>query len=373
MEDSKAEATTALRLVQKYIERDQVNFILGPLSSGELPALRDPLDQAKVIMSTYQAANRDITGSRCSRYIFRSTPTNYMQAYGLGPWIYRNVGKRGYVLTADYAAGTEIADAIVDGFTKEGGEIVAYAKAPLTTTDFAPYMAPILDSRADFVDRLRRQERHRRGEGVSPVRRQRSHEDRLQRLSDLQRHHRGAGPGGDRGHLRVPELLGGPGHARVHVLGSQAQPTVPGDHAGYRLLRARLHRDEGGVAGDRAGPLAEERGYCRRDGEGRVRRARRPFASIRATRRRSTSTSRRSRACATSSWTRCPTSAIPKRPMVGAPGERGGARDCQSIGWRYARLRAAGGRGPRRLPRRRGRAEGDHRAERRRARRRCST
>ena len=31
MEYSKAEATTALRLVQKYIERDQVNFILGPL------------------------------------------------------------------------------------------------------------------------------------------------------------------------------------------------------------------------------------------------------------------------------------------------------------------------------------------------------
>jgi len=151
MEDSKGEATTALRLVQKYIERDQVNFILGPLSSGELPALRDPVDQAKVIMSTYQAANRDITGSRCSRYIFRTTPTNYMQAYGLGPWIYRNVGKRGYVLTADYAAGTEIADAIVDCFTKEGGEIVAYGQAPLTITDSAPYMAPILDSRADFV------------------------------------------------------------------------------------------------------------------------------------------------------------------------------------------------------------------------------
>src|SRR5438874_5140149 len=98
MEDSKAEATTALRLVQKYIERDQVNFILGPLSSGELPALRDPVDQAKVIMSTYQAANRDITGSRCSRYIFRTTPTNYMHGFGFGPWVYRNVGKRGYML-----------------------------------------------------------------------------------------------------------------------------------------------------------------------------------------------------------------------------------------------------------------------------------
>ncbi len=150
-EDSKADPTTALRLVQKYIERDQVNFIVGPLSSGVLPALRDPVDQAKVIMSTYQAATRDVTGSRCSRYIFRTTPTNYMQGYGFGPWIAKNIGKRGYVLTADYAAGTEIADAIAEGFTKEGGEIVAYAKAPLSTTDFAPYMAPILDSRADFV------------------------------------------------------------------------------------------------------------------------------------------------------------------------------------------------------------------------------
>ena len=151
IEDEKADPTTGLRAVQKLIERDQVHFLLGPISSGVLPALRDPVDQAKVIMSTAQAANRDITGARCSRYIFRTTPTNYMQGYGFGGWIARNLGKKAYVLTADYAAGTEIADAIVEGFQKEGGEVITYAKAPLTTTDFAPFMGPILDARPEIA------------------------------------------------------------------------------------------------------------------------------------------------------------------------------------------------------------------------------
>ena len=151
IEDEKIEPAPNIRSLQKLVERDQVDFILGPVSSGVLPALRDPIDQARKIMSTVQAANRDITGSRCSRYIFRTTPTNYMQSIGFGPWIFRNLGRRAYVLTADYAAGTEIADGIVEGFTREGGEVLAYAKAPLSTTDFAPYMSPILDASPDVV------------------------------------------------------------------------------------------------------------------------------------------------------------------------------------------------------------------------------
>jgi branched-chain amino acid transport system substrate-binding protein len=151
IEDEKADPATGLRALQKLVERDRVHCVIGPLSSGVLPALRDPVDQAKVIMSTVQAATRDITGARCSRYIFRTTPTNYMQGYGFGGWIARHLGKKVYVLTADYAAGTEIADAIVEGCQKEGGEVLSYAKAPLATTDFAPYMPPILDARPDVV------------------------------------------------------------------------------------------------------------------------------------------------------------------------------------------------------------------------------
>ncbi len=151
VEDEKADPNTALRALQKLIERDQVNFIFGPYASNVPDALRDPAHDAKMIMSTSQAGVRGITGARCSKYIFRSTPTNYSQAAGFGPWLAKNVGKKAYVLTADYAAGTELADAIVGGFQENGGQVVAYAKAPLSTTDFAPYMGPILEAKPDFV------------------------------------------------------------------------------------------------------------------------------------------------------------------------------------------------------------------------------
>ena len=150
-ENSQYEPTAALRAAQKLIERDQVNFILGPIGSHEALAIRDLVDQSKMIMSTSSAVAREITGSRCSRYIFRSTPTSYMYGLGYGPWLAKNLGKTAYVLTSDFAAGIEIADAIMQGFKNEGGEVVGYAKAPLSTTDFAPYIPPILNAKADFV------------------------------------------------------------------------------------------------------------------------------------------------------------------------------------------------------------------------------
>jgi branched-chain amino acid transport system substrate-binding protein len=151
VEDDRGDPTTGLRAAQKLIERDRVHFMLGPIVSSVALAVRDICDQSKTILSTSSAVARELTGSRCSRYIWRSTPTSYMYGLGYGPWLAQHLGKRAYVLTLDYTAGIEVAEAIMDGFRRHGGEIVGYAKAPLATTDFAPYMGPLLESRADFV------------------------------------------------------------------------------------------------------------------------------------------------------------------------------------------------------------------------------
>lgn len=151
LEDTRGEPTPALRAVQKLIERDQVDFLLGPVSSGVLPVLRDPVDEAGLVLSVSQAATREVTGSRCSRWIFRAVPTNYMTAYGFGPWVAQHLGRRAYVLTADFTAGIEWADAFLESFEAAGGTAVSYARAPMSTTDFAPYMGALLEARPDVV------------------------------------------------------------------------------------------------------------------------------------------------------------------------------------------------------------------------------
>ncbi len=150
-EDTKYDATTALRVTQKLLERDKVDALLGPVGSHEALAIRDTVNDAKTIMSTSSAVGRDITGSRCSTYIFRSTPTSYMYGLGYGSWLAQNIGKKAYVLTSDIAVGIEIGEAIQSSFEKAGGKVVGLAKAPLDTADFAPFIPPILSSGADFV------------------------------------------------------------------------------------------------------------------------------------------------------------------------------------------------------------------------------
>jgi ABC-type branched-subunit amino acid transport system substrate-binding protein len=77
-----------------------------------------------------------------------------LEAYGLagGEHAARNMGKKGFILYADYAGwGWVIRDAFVQNATANGSEIVGSLAVPPGTTDYGPFLTQVLAKKPDYV------------------------------------------------------------------------------------------------------------------------------------------------------------------------------------------------------------------------------
>jgi branched-chain amino acid transport system substrate-binding protein len=137
------------RIAQELVVRDGVRILGGVALSPQGFALAPLVTQAKIPLVIMNASTASIT--RGSPYIVRTSTTLWQTSYTLGKWAAKNGHKKVYTLVADYAAGHDAETAFMKGFTDEGGKIVGSVRAPVTTTDYLPYMQNIKNSGADTV------------------------------------------------------------------------------------------------------------------------------------------------------------------------------------------------------------------------------
>ena len=144
---------TAIQQVQKLVNEDQVDVIEGIFFSSVLLAVRDTIDQLKVPTVIANAAANDLSRSRKSAYMFRTSYSNYQLGVPLGPWAARTIGKSGVVaITANYAAGQESAAAFKQAYEQAGGTLAATILTPFPVTpDYQPYFQQAADQGAKGV------------------------------------------------------------------------------------------------------------------------------------------------------------------------------------------------------------------------------
>lgn len=150
-EDEENDAQVSLTKTRKFIEQDKVDLFTGVVSTTVVYALRDILDQSKMISLISNAGGNDLTRKRKSPYIFRTSFTSWQVAYPLGPWVYQNVAKKVLICAADYGFGRESAAAFKESFTKAGGTIVDELYPPFPSTDFGAFLPKIAAAKPEAI------------------------------------------------------------------------------------------------------------------------------------------------------------------------------------------------------------------------------
>jgi branched-chain amino acid transport system substrate-binding protein len=140
-EDSEAKPPVGLAKARKLVLEDQVDVIVGIVSSGVLAAIRDFVDSSKVPLIVANAGNDEATGENCSKYIVRVSFSNAQVNRPMGKWMYDKGIRKVYTLAPDYAAGRQMIEAFSKAFTAAGGEIVGSDYTPFQKTqDFGPHL-----------------------------------------------------------------------------------------------------------------------------------------------------------------------------------------------------------------------------------------
>jgi branched-chain amino acid transport system substrate-binding protein len=146
--DDQGNADTTTALAREMIEVEQVDFLVGTVSSGNTATLQGIAAENKVPLIVAPAAANDITGVNFNPYTFRTSRNNYQDAINLCQYL-PTVYDTFVQIAPDYSFGWGGAQAFRDSCTTFGGQFVADdIFAPLDTTDFTPYMEQILDSGA---------------------------------------------------------------------------------------------------------------------------------------------------------------------------------------------------------------------------------
>ena len=143
-EDDEVNPQVGLRKAKKLIESDGVDFLVGPVSSGVLAAIRDTVHQARQILIVANAGNDEISRDRCSRYILRASFSNWQPNAPMGSWVAAHVAKEAYLVAPKYAAGFDMMRAFKETFVAAGGKVVGEDYTPFPVNeDFAPFLTKI--------------------------------------------------------------------------------------------------------------------------------------------------------------------------------------------------------------------------------------
>jgi branched-chain amino acid transport system substrate-binding protein len=142
-EDDEMQPPVGLRKTDKLIESDKVDILTGPVHSGILMGMRDKVHNSKTILIVSNAGADAISRERCSRWIFRTSFSNWQPNQPMGGWVAKNVSKEAFIAAPNYQAGKDQLNAFKETFVPAGGKLVGEEYPKLGETDYAPLLTKI--------------------------------------------------------------------------------------------------------------------------------------------------------------------------------------------------------------------------------------
>ncbi len=149
--DTQSKADLSSSKAREMFERDNVDMIVGNVSTASALAAMEVADQLKRVALVTGAASLPITNERCNAYTVHWVYDTYALAHGTGAAVVATGKKTWFFVTADYAFGHTLERDTSEVVKAAGGEVLGSVKHPIKTTDFASYLAQAQSSGAQVI------------------------------------------------------------------------------------------------------------------------------------------------------------------------------------------------------------------------------
>ena len=146
--DDELKPDVAVTKVRGLLERDKVDFVVGPIFSNVAVAVHKPIVDANTFYISTNAGPSNLAGRQCNPYFFATSYQNDQNHEVLGKVAQDRGYKRVYLLAPNYQAGK---DALA-GFKRHyKGEVIEESYVPLNTLDFQSELAKIASMSPDAI------------------------------------------------------------------------------------------------------------------------------------------------------------------------------------------------------------------------------
>src|ERR1700675_3116573 len=146
--DDELKPDGAVTKAKGLLERDKVDFVVGPIFSNILQAIHKPVTDSRTFLISPNAGPSSYAGKECSPFFYVTSYQNDQVHEILGKFAQDRGYKRVYIMVPNYQAGRDSAA----GFKLDyKGEIVEESYMPLGTLDFQPELTKISSLKPDAV------------------------------------------------------------------------------------------------------------------------------------------------------------------------------------------------------------------------------
>ena len=146
--DDELKPDAAVTKVKGLLERDKVDFVVGPIFSNILQAIHRPVTESKVFLISPNAGPSTFAGKDCNPFFYVTSYQNDQVHEILGKVAQDRGNKRMYLMVPNNQAGKD-SEA---GFKLDyKGEIVEESYMPLNTLDFQPELSKISSQKPDAL------------------------------------------------------------------------------------------------------------------------------------------------------------------------------------------------------------------------------
>jgi len=146
VQDDELKPDVAVGKAKQLIERDKVDFVVGPIFSNILMAIHKPITEASVFLISPNPGPSPLAGKGCSPFFFSTSYQNDQPPEVLGKYAQDKGYKKAFLLAPNYQAGKDM----IGGFKKHfKGEIADEVYTPLGQLDFSAELAKIAAAKPD--------------------------------------------------------------------------------------------------------------------------------------------------------------------------------------------------------------------------------
>jgi branched-chain amino acid transport system substrate-binding protein len=146
--DDELKPDVAVTKVKALLDRDKVDFVVGPIFSNILGAIEKPVTEANVILISPNAGTSTFAGKECNPNFFVTSYQNDQVHEVLGQYAQDSGVKKVMIIVPNYQAGKDAAAGFKHKFA---GEILDEIYVPLGQLDYSAELSRIAAANPDAI------------------------------------------------------------------------------------------------------------------------------------------------------------------------------------------------------------------------------
>ena len=148
VEDDELKPDVAVTKAKAMVERDKVDFVVGPIFSNILIAIMKPVTDSGTILISPNAGTSNFAGKDCNKNFFVTSYQNDQVHEVLGKYAQDSGIKKVFLMAPNYQAGKDSLNGFKSAYK---GEIADEVYVPLGTLDYSAELAKIAAAKPDAV------------------------------------------------------------------------------------------------------------------------------------------------------------------------------------------------------------------------------